>query len=93
MEPVPDPGLLPVAQPPPAGDARTAAHLRRQQLPRDAASEHEENAGEGGPVRDARPPAPGLGWLRRQQRFNDGPQLVGQQEFAHPPTVPRRHGF
>jgi len=54
VERLPDARLLPVAQPPPAGHAGAAAHLLRQHLPRDAALEHEEDAGQRGPGVDRR---------------------------------------
>lgn len=60
MELVPDPCPLPVAQAPPAGHARTTAQLLGQHLSRDAALEHEEDAGEGGAIGDPRAPALGL---------------------------------
>ncbi len=42
VEPAPDAGLLPVAQPPPAGHATAAAHLLGQRLPRQAGAQDEE---------------------------------------------------
>jgi hypothetical protein len=54
VEAVPDPGLLPIAQTAPAGHAGTTAHLLRQQLPGDAALQHQDDAGRGGTIRNAR---------------------------------------
>ena len=75
MQPLPDAGLLPVAQPPPAGHARAAAQLPRQLLPGDAGLEHEHDALERPPIRDARTAGPactaGLGG--RDQRLDEGP--------------------
>ena len=46
----PHPGLVPVAQPPPARHARAAAHLRGQQLPGCAGTQHKNNAGQHSPI-------------------------------------------
>jgi len=76
---LPDPGGLPVAEPSPAGHAAAAAHLQRQELPRDAGLEDEEDAGqrlaivEGLATRESEPP-----WLgRRQQRLDPFPEFIG----------------
>ena len=47
MEAVPDLGGLPVAQAAPTGDAGSAAHFLGQHLPRNAALEDEDDAGQG----------------------------------------------
>jgi len=46
MQPVPDTGLLPGTQAPPATHARAAAHFLGQHLPRDAALQDEQDAGQ-----------------------------------------------
>src|SRR3712207_2768018 len=83
VQPAPHTRLLPVAQPPPARRTGPAAHLLGEHLPGYARLEHEDDAGESRPVRHARSAALGLGLLRRQQRFDDLPQLVGHQFFRH----------
>lgn len=93
MEPFPDPGRLPVAQPSPARHPGAAAHLLRQHLPRDAALEHKQDAGQRRPVRDRWPAAFRLWPLRRQQRFDQGPQFIGYERLGHaaqnsPPVPP-----
>jgi hypothetical protein len=45
---------LPIPQTAPTGHPRAAAQLLRQHLARNPASEHEENTGETGSVRDTR---------------------------------------
>ena len=60
----PHSSLLPVAQSAPAGDTTATAHLLRQHLPGQAATQHEDDASEGGSVRYARTTSFGLRWLR-----------------------------
>ena len=43
VQPLPHPGLVPVAQSAPGGHARAEPQLLRQELPRDAGAEHEQN--------------------------------------------------
>ena len=83
MQPVPHPGFLPVAQPPPARHARAAPHLLRKHLPWNARAQHKENAGERRAVRYPRAPALGLGLLGRQQRLDEGPKFVAYECFCH----------
>src|SRR3712207_2613131 len=83
VQPAPHTRLLPVAQPPPARRTGPAAPLLGEHLPGYARLEHEDDAGESRPVGHARSAALGLGLLRRQQRFDDLPQLVGHQFFRH----------
>src|SRR4029450_4550217 len=78
--------LLPGAQPPPAGHAGAAAHLLRQHLPRDAALEHEEDAGQRGPGVDRGATAP-RAWRRgRKQGAEKGPEGVGNEGCCHAPS-------
>src|SRR5262245_27578441 len=51
---IPDTGVLPIAQTAPTGHPRPAAQLLRQHLPRNPASEHEQDTSETGSVRDTR---------------------------------------
>jgi hypothetical protein len=73
MEPIPHPGLLPVAESAPARHAGAAAQLRRQQLPGDAGFEDEDDPGQGGAVRNPGATTLGLGRFRWQQRGDEGP--------------------
>ena len=57
MRRCPDPCGLPVAQAPPARQARAAAHLLRRVLPQQPGARHEQDAGQRRPVRDRRSPA------------------------------------
>jgi hypothetical protein len=74
---LPDPGFVPVPQPPPARHPGPEAKLLRQELPRDAGVEHEQDAAQDLAV--IQPPAAGMiGPPRddRQQRLDPGPQVV-----------------
>ncbi len=81
VEPRPDAGLVPVAEPAPARHPGAAVHLVGEHLPRDAGAEYEEDAGERGPVRNAWTPTARLGRLGRNERFDDVPEVVGQQRL------------
>lgn len=50
MNPVPNPGLLPIAETSPAGHATAATHFLREHLPRNAGAEYKENPSEGRPI-------------------------------------------
>src|SRR3712207_4176493 len=81
--------LVPFLETTPAGHARAASHLLGQHLPRDAALQDEQYAGEGRPpVVDARPAALGLGWLFREQRLDHFPQLIGNEFLSHTFSLP-----
>src|SRR4051812_21095100 len=71
VERLPDAGLLPIAQPAPAARPAAAAHLLREHLPRDAALEDEEDAGQRRAVLDRRAAALRAG---REQGAEKGPQ-------------------
>ena len=83
VQAVPHARLVTVAKATPAGQAGATAHLGGQQLPRDAASEHEDDARERGPVRNARLATPGFGWRFGKQRFDDGLEIIGKQGVCH----------
>ena len=77
VQPLPDAGFLPVAQPSPAGRATAAAQLLREQPPRAAGAQDEDDAAEGGTVRRcagdrlwawAAPWAARVRWLPRGRR-------------------------
>ena len=55
VQQVPDAFVLPIAQASPTGHPRSAAQFPWQHLPRNAAAQHEEDAGETDAIRDARP--------------------------------------
>jgi hypothetical protein len=76
MQPFPHARRLPIPQPAPARHSTATAQFLGQHLPGDATLEDEEDAGEGGAIRDAVPPALGLGPLGRQERRNQCPQRV-----------------
>src|SRR3954468_2590362 len=61
MEPVPDAGLVPIAQAGPAGHARAATQSLGQHLPGNATLQHEDDAGQGRAIRHAGSAALGLG--------------------------------
>ncbi|CAA9566969.1 MAG: hypothetical protein AVDCRST_MAG59-3117, partial [uncultured Thermomicrobiales bacterium] len=83
VQPLPDPGLLPIPEPPPAGRPAAAAELHREQPPRAAGAQDEDDAGEGGAVGDAGRAALRLRRLRRQQRLDGFPKGVGNKPGAH----------
>jgi hypothetical protein len=67
VQTLPDPGALPVAQPPPAGDRAAAAELTGgQQPPGDAGAQLEDDAGQAGALVDAGSAAV-AGWWGGQQ--------------------------
>jgi hypothetical protein len=97
---LPDPGLVPVAQPPPARHAGPEPQLLWQELPRDPGVQHEQDAAHRLAV--IQPPAarvispPGHD---RQQRLDPGPQLVCDDPWwllslSHgQPQLPRHHRY
>lgn len=85
LEPIPDPGLLPVAQASPTGHPRATAHLLGKRLPGDAGLEDKEDAGQRLAVvhrlapGEAEPP-----WFgRREKRFDHLPQFVVEKRLGH----------
>jgi hypothetical protein len=62
MQPLPNAGVLPVTEPPPAGRAASTAQLLEQQLPGATGADEEDDPAKGGPVGNAEPAA---SWLRR----------------------------
>ena len=83
MEPLPHAGLLPLAQPSPAGRPTAAAQLLREQPPGTTRAQDEDDAGESSAVRDTGAATLGLRELRGQQGFNGFPEIVGDQGLAH----------
>ena len=78
----PDPSLLPVAQASPAAHARPTAHLGRQHLPRQAGLQHEQDAGQRRPIRQARSATLRLGRFERKQRRDHRPQVIGNKQLG-----------
>lgn len=75
---LPDPPALPVPQPAPTGDTRTATHFQGKHLPRDAAAQDKDDAGEASAVIDRRSaPVTGTGLVLRKQGGNRFPEFVG----------------
>jgi hypothetical protein len=73
MEHVPNTSVVPIPQPSPTGHAAPTAHFARQELPLDASFKHEQNASEGRTIRHTWPSTFGFGWLRWEERGNNGP--------------------
>lgn len=73
MQAIPYTGALPIAEPTPTGHPAAAAQFLGQHFPRDATFEDTDDARKRGSIGQARPPAFGLGWLWRQERFDDRP--------------------
>jgi hypothetical protein len=90
MEPLPDAGRLPIAEAPPAGRAAPAAEFLGQQPPRAPGPEHEDDAAEGGAIRDAGAAASRLRGFFGQQRLDGFPEVVGDKGVAHSGDVVRR---
>ena len=67
---IPHARSLPIAQAAPTRHPRTALEFLRQHLPRDAAAEDEQNAGQTRAIRNARPSAPRPTWCSGQERFD-----------------------
>ena len=61
---------LPIAQAAPTRHPRTALEFLREHLPRDAAAEDEQNAGQTRAIRNARPSALRPTWCSGQERFD-----------------------
>jgi hypothetical protein len=89
---VPDTILLPVAQASPARHARSAAQFLGKHLPRNPATQHEQDAHQAGAIRDARASTARSQRWNRQQRFDQIPQCIGQQHDSHTRTLVRPYG-
>src|SRR3954447_6164591 len=85
VELLPDPGLVPVAEPPPAGHAATAAHLLGEVLPVDAGLQDEEDAGQRLAVVDrlAAGEAAAARLVWREQGLDPFPEGIGDEGFGH----------
>jgi hypothetical protein len=80
---IPHARALPIAQAAPTRHPRSAPEFLREHLPRDAATEDEQNAGETRAIGDARPPAFRPTWWIWQERFDEIPQRIGKQGRSH----------
>jgi hypothetical protein len=83
VNPAPKPLGVPLAEPAPAGHARTAAQFSGEQFPREAASEHKEDAAQDLPVGQPGSTAAGSRRFGRQQQFQYRPQRLIQKRFRH----------
>ena len=75
----PDSSVLPIPQPSPARGPAAAAQRPRQQAPGTTGAQNEDDASEGGTIRDARTTALGLWRLLWQQRFDGFPKVIGDK--------------
>src|SRR4051812_29827614 len=84
VELLPDPGLVPVAEPPPAGHAATAAHLPGEILPVDAGLQDEQDAGQRLAVVDrlAAGEAAAARLVWREQRLQPLPERAANPHFV-----------
>jgi hypothetical protein len=76
VQPLPDAGCLPIAQSSPTGGPTATAQLLRQEPPRAASPQREDDAAEGRAVRDPRATTVGLRRLFREQGFDSLPELI-----------------
>src|SRR5215831_3929033 len=67
---IPETGLLPIAQSPPAAHTRAATWLSREHAPGDATAKHKHNAREASAVGQTRATTLGSGDRRREQGFD-----------------------
>ena len=88
MQLLPHACLLPIPQTSPACHARTASHLLRQHLPRNAAFQHKQDAGQRLPILDRFPTGVSIpSWLgRRKQRLHHLPQSIRHKFLCHVPS-------
>jgi hypothetical protein len=71
----------------PTGGAAPTAHFRRQELPRKAGAEDEEDARQHGAVGDPRAPAAAAGRaFPGKQRFHARPEFIRDERSHGPPT-------
>jgi hypothetical protein len=83
MQLLPDTGVVPVAQSPPAGHAAPEPQFLRQPLPGVAGVEHEQDAAQGLPVVQVFAPGrPDRALVDRQERLDPGPQAVIDNPWA-----------
>ena len=78
MDFLPDAGVLPLGESPPAGHAAAAVHLGGEVFPGESGLENEKDAGEGFAVVEAGSSAFGAGRVFGEQGFDEGPQSIRQ---------------
>ena len=83
MDEIPHTRQLPIAQAPPASHPRPAPEFLREHLPRNAAAEDKQNAGETRAIGDARPSAFRPTRWSWQKRFDKIPQRFGEQRSGN----------
>ena len=83
MNEIPHARSLPIAQAAPTRHPRPAPEFLREHLPRNAAAEDKQNAGETRAIGDARPSAFRPTWWSWQERFDKIPQRIGKQRSSH----------
>jgi hypothetical protein len=76
VQPLPDPGLLPVSQAPPTRRAAAAAQLLRHQPPRAPRPQHEDDTRKGGAIRNPGAATLRFGRLFREERPDGFPEVV-----------------
>src|SRR6476619_1607946 len=70
---IPDAGVLPVSEAPPARHPAATPQLLRQHLPRNAAAKDKDNARQTRSIRDARPSTLRASWRYRKKSFDEIP--------------------
>jgi len=83
VDPRPEAGGGPFAQPPPAGNPAAATHLGRDQPPRHAGAKHVHDARQTGPVGNPGTTALRFGRLGRQKGLDLAPESIGNQVECH----------
>jgi hypothetical protein len=82
---IPHARQLPVAQASPACHPSATVKSLWQHLPRDAAAEDKENAGEARSISDARSSTVCSSWWKRNEGFDEIPQRIRKQPDSHAP--------
>ena len=83
VDQIPHARLLPVAQATPACHPRPTPEFLREHLPGNTAAKNEDNAGEAGAIRNARPSTLWPAWRNRQERFDKVPERIWKQRGGH----------
>ena len=81
----PDANVLPLDEPSPAGHPTAVAERLRKVMPRDAGVKHEQNAFQNLTAWKSRTATVRSNWCRREDGFNQRPEIVGQER--HPARV------
>ena len=83
MKALPDACGLPVAKPPPTGRPAPAPEFVREESPRAARSEDEDDPAERRTIRDTWATALRLRRLLQEQRLDGFPEVVGNKQGIH----------